>query len=226
MGGMRVSRQGAGLVALVAVLLAGCASTEEGREVRQLQARASYERGLGHYDQKQPGLALQAFREAITLDPSVPLYHYWLGRLYLDLGRPDVALPALQKATELDPDYSDALIATGVVLDELGQWEAAVATYRKALNLPLLAEPQLAYHGLGLALYHLQRYREAEEALRFAISLAPRMAGAYYNLGLVLIGLDRREDAKQAFRQARDLDPQSPFGQAALERLRALGEGG
>jgi hypothetical protein len=29
-----------------------------------------------------------------------------------------------------------------------------------------------------------------------------------------------------AFRQTRELAPESPFGQAALERLRALGEGG
>jgi tetratricopeptide (TPR) repeat protein len=213
-------------VAVAALWLAGCASTDESRELRQLQARAAYERGIGHYGQKQPGLALQAFREAIALDPGTALYHNWLGRLYLDLGRPDVALPAFQKATELDPAYADAIVGMAVAQDELGQSEAAVATYRKALGLPLLAEPQLAYHGLGLALHHLGRHREAEEALRFAISLDSKLAGGFYNLGLVLLAQERREEAKQAFRRARELDPQSPFGRAALERLRALGEGG
>ena len=80
--------------------------------------------------------------------------------------------------------------------------------------------------GMGLALYHLRRYPEAESSLRFALSLDPQMQAAYYNLGLVLVAENRSEEAKAAFRQVRRLDPNTPFGQAALERLKSLGEGG
>jgi hypothetical protein len=52
------------------------------------------------------------------------------------------------------------------------------------------------------------------------------MQAAYYNLGLVLVAGKRHEEARAAFRQARQLAPDSPFGQAALERLKALGDGG
>jgi len=52
------------------------------------------------------------------------------------------------------------------------------------------------------------------------------MQAAYYNLGLVLVAENRSEEAKAVFRQARRLDPNTPFGQAALERLKSLGEGG
>jgi len=63
------------------------------------------------------------------------------------------------------------------------------------------------------------------EALRFALNLDPQLQAAYYNLGLVLTAEKRPEEAKALFRRARQIAPESPFGQAALERLRALGEG-
>jgi cytochrome c-type biogenesis protein CcmH/NrfG len=52
------------------------------------------------------------------------------------------------------------------------------------------------------------------------------MQAAYYNLGLVLVAERRSDEAKAAFRTARQLAPDTPFGQAALERLKALGDGG
>jgi tetratricopeptide (TPR) repeat protein len=100
-----------------------------------------------------------------------------------------------------------------------------VEGYRKALRMPTLTVPHVAHQNLGVALFNLKRYTQAEESLRFAISLDPQMLGAYYNLGLVLVAENRREEAKAAFRKARELGPDSPFGQAAGERLKALGEG-
>jgi Flp pilus assembly protein TadD len=210
---------------LAAFWLGGCASAQRA-EVQRLQAQAAYERGLAHYGEKRGALALEAFREAIALDPTAAAYHNWLGRLYIDLGRPGLAIERFQEATRLDSSYSEAWVNLGVALDEIGRWDEAVAAYRRAIALPILADAHLAYHGLGLALFHLQRFREAEEALRFAISLNPSTEGPYYNLGLVLLALDRRDQAKLAFRRARDLAPQSPFGQAAKGQLKALGEGG
>jgi hypothetical protein len=52
------------------------------------------------------------------------------------------------------------------------------------------------------------------------------MQAAYYNLGLVLVAERRSEEARAAFRRARQLAPDTPFGQAANERLKAMGDGG
>ncbi len=217
---------GGALVLLAALWLTGCAAMDEAAEVRRLHARASYERGLAHLKDRQAALALSAFREAIALDDSVPVYHNALGVLLLELRRPDLALASFRKAVELDDTYAEAHLNVGIALAEAQRWEEAVTAYRRAIALPTLAVPHIAWQNLGLALYHLKRYREAEEALRFALSLEPKMAGAYYNLGLVLVAEDRTDAAKLAFRRVRELEPQSPFGQAALERLRDLGEGG
>lgn len=222
-----MSRQWSCLIAVLAVVwLAGCASTRE-EQVKRLQARATYERGMANLRDRQVGPALSAFQEAISLDPTVAVYRNMLGVLYLQqLRRPDLALEEFRRATEIEPMYAEAHLNTGVALAEVRRWEEATVAYRKAISIPTLADPYNAHQNLGLALFHLKRYAQAEEALRFAISLEPKIEAAYYNLGLVLAAAGRPEDAKRAFRRARDLAPQSPFGQAAVLRLRAMGDGG
>jgi Tfp pilus assembly protein PilF len=136
-----------------------------------------------------------------------------------------MALEHFKKAVELNPMYADAHFHMGTALAESRRWDEAVVSYRKALELPTLTIPETANQNLGLALYHLKQYREAEQTLRFAISLDPKMQTAYYNLGLVFVAENRRDEAKAAFRQASQLGPDSPVGRAALDRLKALGEG-
>jgi tetratricopeptide (TPR) repeat protein len=144
----------------------------------------------------------------------------------LDLGRVDQALAELTQAVELDPNRGDSHFHLGTALAEARRWEDAVAAYRKAITQPSLTVLDLAHQNLGLALFHLGRYREAEDSLRFALSLDPQLQAAYYNLGLVLTAEKRPEEAKASFRRAQQIAPESPFGQAAVQRLKALGDGG
>ena len=86
----------------------------------------------------------------------------------------------------------------------------------------MLPVPQLAWQTLAVAMLNLGQLGEAENALRFALNLDPEMSSGHYNLGLVLVAANRKDEARAAFRRARDLAPDSPFGQAAAERLKAL----
>ncbi|HBH00671.1 MAG TPA: hypothetical protein DDZ42_01940 [Candidatus Rokubacteria bacterium] len=225
MGGWNVSRRLGFLLFAAAIAAGGCTSAKgEPPEVRKLQARAAFERGLVAFRDKQASLALSAFREAIDIDPSAADYPNALGLLYLELRRPDLALAEFAKATALDPKFADAQVNRGIALAEQRRWEEAVGAYRTALTLPAIGSSYLVYNNLGLALYSLGRLQEAEDTLRFAINLEPSQEPAYYHLGLVLVALGRPEEAKMAYRQARLIAPESPFGQAAAARLRDLGE--
>ena len=215
------------LVVAAAIVLGACsAATSRPSEVQRLQARAAFERGLKHFSDREAPQALTALREAIALDGTSAVYRDTLGLVFTELQRPDLATEQFRQAVALDPRYADAHFHLGVALAEVARWEEAAAAYRQALSLPSLTVPHFAHQNFGLALYHLSRYREAEEQLRFAIGLEPQMGLAYYNLGLVLAAQGRREDARLAFSRARDLGPETPFGEAARERLRALGEEG
>ena len=193
-------RRGWWLHLIVAIVMtSGCATSTA--QVEKIRAQAAHERGLAYLNERQPASALVALREAVTINPAEPLYRDSLALLLLDFH-------------------------LGVALAESRRWEDAIKSYQTAIGLPTLTVPDLAHNSLGMALYNLKRYREAETALRYAISLNPELQAAYYHLGLVLIGEDRKEEAKAVFREARKLGPDSPFGQAAAAHLRDLGEGG
>jgi tetratricopeptide (TPR) repeat protein len=231
-------------VALAALLvaLAACTSTTttappvpppspalaETKEAQGLRARAAYERGLVFLREGQPGAALASLQEATRLDPTAALYANTMGVVLLQQFRQLAgALAWLERATLLDPQYGDAQLNYAVALAEAALWDRAIEGYRKALALPTLTVPHVAHQNLGLALYHLKRYPEAEESIRFALSLEPQMVGAHYNLGLVLLALGKKDDAVAAFRKEQEMAPRSSdFHKAAGQRLKDLGQGG
>ena len=227
-------RRGAIVAVGVMLLLAGCAKpssskVEDTLQMRTLQARAAYERGTTALDNQQIGIAVTAFQEAAHLDPTVALYADSLGAVLLQMRQVDGALAWLDRAVKIDPTYGDAHLHRATALFMAGRLEEAVAGYRRALSLPSLTVPHVAHQNLGYALYALKRYREAEQSLRFALSLEaqePTMAATYVNLGLVLIADGRREEAKAMFRRARELAPNSASARDATEQLKALGDGG
>jgi Tfp pilus assembly protein PilF len=225
-------------VVVLVAMLAGCSSSTPtpgtnpalvmDKEPQTLRARAAYERGLVFLREGQPGAALTALQEAARLDPTAALYANTMGVVLLQQFRQVVAAYAwLERAIQLDPTYGDAQLNYGVALAEGFQWDRAAEAYRKALALPTLTVPHVAHQNLGLALYHLKRYAEAEESLRFALSLEPQMVGAHYNLGLVLLAVGRKAEAIAAFGQERQVAPaESDFSRAAAQRLKELGQGG
>lgn len=209
---------------LVALLpLSGCTSAKV-EEIRRLQARSSYEKALGNLEDKRVALGLAGLREAVQLDPGNAVYRNALGVVLLDMGRAKDAEAEFRKAVSIDASYAEAHNNLGLALAEQGRPEDAVASYRRALSLPIYSTPEVAYSNLGYAYVRLSKPRDAEAAFRSAIQLSPRMIPAYYGLGVVMARWGRQEDARAAFKIARDLDPASPFGQWAVEALKALGE--
>ena len=230
-----MSRRGP-TVATLGVLLAltACTTTPSSRvqdtqQMRTLQARAAYERGTAALDQQEIARAVTAFQEAAQLDPTSAVYADSLGAVLLQMRQVDGAIAWLDRAVQIDPTYGDAHLHRATALFMAGRLDEAVAGYRRALSLPTLTVPHVAHQNLGYALYALKRYREAEQSLRFALSLEaqePQMAATYVNLGLVLVADGRKEEAKAAFRRARDLAPNSSSARDATEQLKALGDGG
>lgn len=216
-----------GAIVLAALVgFGGCSSSRQATEVQRLQARAAFERGVRHFNDREGPQALAALREAVALDPTSARYRDTLGVVLTQLQRPDLAEEQFRHAVALDGHFADAHFHLGVALAEATKWEEAVAAYRQALGLPTLTVPDLAHQNLGLALYHLRQYPDAERELRFAISLSPEMQAAYHHLGLVLVAQGRPEEAKNAFARARTLGAETPFGEAAGRQLRALETGG
>lgn len=212
------------LLGLAFMALAACATGKEA-EVRRLRARAAYELALADLRDGRISVGLASLQDAISLNPDEPVYQNTLGLVHLNLKNFPQAMEAFERALQFSPDYADAHHNMGVALAEAGRWEEAIKAYRKALAIPTYAHPESVYTNMGWAYYNLDRLGEAESALRQAIRLEPALEAAHYHLGLVLLKAGRREEAKGAFRRVREIAPESEFGRAAREHLKAFGEG-
>jgi len=64
-----------------------------------------------------------------------------------------------------------------------------------------------AHNNLGILLYNLKRYEEAEEEFREAARINPGLAESHHNLGLLLENLKRYGEAEAEFREAAKINP-------------------
>ncbi|MFL5309081.1 MAG: response regulator [Myxococcales bacterium] len=120
---------------------------------------------------------------------------------------PDVSSSAVAPAA--DPaDYGRAL-ASGEALLKRGKYRAAVAQFRKAVELRPDSVPALL--ALGDAFLEGDQLRNAVKPLQQAAQLDPKSARAQLLLGTVFQGLGREKDAVGAYKRYLELEPSGEF---------------
>ncbi len=120
---------------------------------------------LGEYDE-----AIEAYDEAIRLNPNYAKAWFNKGLSLDDLGKYDEAVKAYDEAIRLDPNNAAmAWNNKGISLDDLGKYDEAIEAYDEAIKLdPNYAK---AWNNKGLALRKLDRTEEAEAAFAKAKEL-------------------------------------------------------
>ena len=103
--------------------------------------------------------AIEAYKQAIELDPTHAPAHINLGTLYYNRQNYALAESHYRKAVEVDPKYALAYFDLGNVLDETGRLQEAIRAYKQALILaPTYAD---AHYNLALAYEKLKQPRQA-----------------------------------------------------------------
>lgn len=177
-------------------------------KVRPQHAEAVHLLGVIAHDAGQRDMAIDLVRQAIAIDPRVPLYHSNLCEMCRRSKRIDEAVAAGRLAIALAPNYPQALNNLGIAYFEKEDFEAAVDCYRRSVALlPGFAE---AHSNLGNALRALQKFDEAVVAHQTSICLKPTYGDAYNNLGTVLRDLKRYAEADEHYRKALSLKPHDP----------------
>ena len=163
--------------------------------------------------------AVDAYRQAIRLDPNVPGVHLDLA-VQLLLHSPDPnaweqALVELNKELEINPASAEAQYEVGEVYRKHDQPEKAKAAFRAALRLrPGLVEARL---GLAKALRQQNQKQEALAALEPARETAPDNAAVRFLLAQLYRDLSRTADSKREEEAFRKLQEE----EAAVKRLQA-----
>lgn len=115
----------------------------------------------------EPEAAMDAYRQALEIDPTMVDARLNLGRLLHEAGRTVEAEGHYRNALETRPDDPTALFNLGVALQDLGRPAEAAEIYEKALEIdPALADAHynlaVVYEELGrkkAAIRHLKSYK-------------------------------------------------------------------
>ena len=155
-------------------------------------AEGFFRKGVEAYKKNRDAEAVEAFKEAVRLDPNFAEAHYRLGLAYNATDRKDEAKKA---------------------------YEAAVKAYKRLLqSKPKDAE---AHYNLGLVYGKLFKPEEAVKELKQATRLNEDDYNMQYELGLVYTKLAQYKEAVSAFNRALEISPDDYRATEALERARS-----
>src|SRR5258708_1674944 len=125
--------------------------------------------------------ALDAYQQAIRLDPNNAIAYHNMGNTLNALNKNHDALPAYQPAIVFDSRAADDRHIHGNLTRRSNDLEQAL----EDVNKHLLFDPNTeeAWHKMGIILNALKKYNEALDAYQQAIRLDPNDAIAYHSMG-------------------------------------------
>jgi len=162
-----------------------------------------------------------ALNAALPLAPRDFTIHFHLGLLYFTTNRFAQAESQFQTVTELNPTYMRGYDLLGQAREELEKDEAAVAAYRKAIELTEQQnlKDESAYLHLAKFLWARNRHQESLQPAQKAVATNSKSASAYYVLGRLLDELGQETEAVNALRQSTEIDPELGESYYLLSRI-------
>jgi tetratricopeptide (TPR) repeat protein len=147
--------------------------------------------------------ALEAYREALAIEPDLPEAHDGMGNVLYDMGQYRPAVESFARAVQAKPGFPEAYKNMGDALFKLKRYEDALAAYRRAGALHPGDED--IHFNLGVTLSMLARYEEAMVEYDIVLCLlddegtSQDAVDAALNRALVLLHLSRFEESIIAF---------------------------
>ncbi|MFH0908749.1 MAG: tetratricopeptide repeat protein [bacterium] len=154
--------------------------------------------------------ALDRVKRQLESQPSVPEYHYILGKVYVLKGDTELAEQSLLKAIELQPRLSAAYVDLGRIYARSGKRDEAISKLEEALtvNPRNIAALMMA----GMFLQEKGDYAKAKEHYENILKVNSKFAPAANNLAYLYS--DQFGDNERAFelaKQARESAPQDAY---------------
>ena len=134
--------------------------------------------GTGYMREGKLDLAWEKFNQALEADPRYSVAHNAIALLYERLGQPENAREHYELAIRYNPSDSSAYTNYGSFLCRKGEFEAAEQNFQQALKNPLYQTPEIPFTNLGLCLRQEGQKDLAENYLRRALELNPKIANA------------------------------------------------
>jgi len=144
--------------------------------------------------------AIQAYDEALRLDPEYAAAWKCKGDALDAVGRTSEAMEAYDEAIQLDQNLSSAWYKKGNILYYQGKNDEALRAYEEVIRLDPNFAP--AWNGKGDALMNQARHAAALVAYDEAINQYPNYVAAWFGKSYALEALGRSDEAKGAWLMA------------------------
>lgn len=166
--------------------------------------------GNAKYRLKKYEAALEAYENALKIDPELTEAEENMVRLYLKQGEGKRAAEAVDDLLHKAGRRPEAVFFAGDLYFEMADYVKAVECYNQCLALePAHAE---AAEALGKALFRAGSFSEAVKAYEKLEALRPGDFSVYYNKGTAYYRLGEKESAARAFKRAVEVNPESYRG--------------
>ena len=143
--------------------------------------------------------AVQAAREAISLDPGDEMALTTLGMAQLFAGQHDDAMVTLKQAVDLNPNFAAAFGYLASAYGFCGDYDAGAETLETALRLsPRDPAAQFWKGGTMMGAFATERYDEAKEQARKVRRDHPNFVGGYRMLAACHGLLSEEAEAREA----------------------------
>ena len=166
--------------------------------------------------------SIKSFEKAITLEPTNPVLHTELGKLYFSAGDTEKARQELEKAKQLKPDYIESSIQMALMYEVEGNIAGAVSEMEKLVNnYPFNID---ASFQLGRLYFNNGQTDNAITQFEKVVALNQGHANAHYSLGIAYQKKGQTKKAISEFERVLELNPDNSDVEEKLDSLRG-GEG-
>jgi type IV pilus assembly protein PilF len=215
------------ILLFVLSLLNACASTVQDKEDdKDFQiADTNLRLGVGYMRQGRNEDALEKLQKAVAAKPDYADVHSALAMVYERLLEYDKAGHHYRKAIDLQPDDGGNYNNYGVFLCRRGEFKKADKYFVKALETPRYKTPERALENAGACAKLIPDLEKAEEYLRKALSINPKLPLALSEMADVMFQKQNYMSTRaylQRFGEVSKYTPQSLW--LGIQTERKLGD--
>jgi tetratricopeptide (TPR) repeat protein len=166
-----------------------------------------YTFGLAAFDRKDYKAAVEAWKQAVAVDPKHRQAWDAIGLAHIELEQWKEAVAALREQVKVEPFHDQAWGDLGWALQHVSEPKDAIAAYRKQIEIKPL--DNYAHRRLGLLLLHGSPpdNKEAATELAKAEQITPDDREAIAGLGSALLKIGETRKALGAFERVAKLSP-------------------
>lgn len=176
-----------------------------------------YNMGLIHLKRSDKERALGEFLKAQELAKNDAKVLEGLGEAYFSLKEYDKSLDVYNKLTAVNNRDARLLSRIAEIYYEKGELDSAYDYYKKITSMePASENARIAYINMGNIMDDAQRYEEAIDSYKKALTISPKDDAALYNLGIAYKHAGRPELAIEVWKKSAELNPDSPRPHMAI----------